>query len=269
MIAKARAIVGGFLHRARARRALAEVLRGSAGSAALADWSRSLREPTTYYLDCVRVFHGRDFPADLKEHRAYFQTAGRGFGEDAFHVMWWMIFRELRPVRFLEIGVYRGQTLSLAASLQRLFQIEGTVTGLSPFSPAGDACSTYRTQVNYYEDTLANFGHFNLPRPELVQAYSTDDEARERVAREEWDAVYIDGNHDYEVARADWDMCAARTRKGGLIVLDDSASLTSYDPPAFATAGHRGPSQLAEEIDRSVFREVLRVGHNRVFEKLA
>jgi hypothetical protein len=64
-------------------------------------------------------------------------------------------------------------------------------------------------------------------------------------------------------------MCAARTRKGGLIVLDDSASLTSYDPPAFATAGHPGPSQLAEEIDRSVFREVLRVGHNRVFEKLA
>jgi len=269
VISKARAIVGGYLHRARARRALQEVLRRTTDASGLADWSRSLQNPTGFYLDCVRVFHNRQFPEELKAHRAYFQTAARGFGEDAFHVMWWMLFRELRPTHFLEIGVYRGQTLSLAALLKRMLGLEGSVTGISPFSPAGDACSTYRKSVNYREDTLENFRHFNLPTPELVQAFSTDAAARERIGQSSWDAVYIDGNHDYDVARGDWELCAQHTRIGGLIVLDDAALLTTYDPAAFATAGHPGPSHLAEEIDRRAFREVLRVGHNRVFEKLA
>jgi hypothetical protein len=36
----------------------------------------------------------------------------------------------------------------------------------------------------------------------------------------------------------------------------------------FATAGHPGPTRLAGEIDRKKFREILQVGHNRVFQKL-
>ena len=85
---------------------------------ALADWSRSLSDPTGYYLDCFRAFHLR-LPAELREHRAYFTTGGRGFGEDAFHTMWSMLFTRF-PIRsYLEIGVFRGQTLTLAALLQR------------------------------------------------------------------------------------------------------------------------------------------------------
>jgi hypothetical protein len=270
MIARIRAIAGGFLHRRRARRALDAVLRQPAPDAdALSDWSRSLRDPDGYYLDCVRHFHSAGFPAELKEHRTYFQTAGRGFGEDAFHVMWWMIFRELRPEHFLEIGVYRGQTLSLAALLQRRFGIKGSVTGISPFSPAGDSSTSYLEEVDYLEDTLANFARCGLPAPELVRAFSTDPAAVARIDRDVWDAVYIDGNHDYEVAKADWEACAARVRIGGLIVLDDSALGTGYHPPAFATAGHPGPSRVAAEIAGGAFAEVLRVGHNRVFRKLA
>ena len=270
MISKARSVVGGFLHRRRARKALDETLRAPAPKPeALADWSRSLREPDAYYLDCVRLFHGPDFPAELKDHRAYFQTGGRGFGEDAFHVMWWMIFSELRPARFLEIGVYRGQTLRLAALMQRSLGIAGSVTGVSPFSPAGDSSTSYLEQVDYLQDTLANFARFDLPKPELVQAFSTAPAARQRIAEQEWDAIYIDGNHDYEVAKADWELCATRIRSGGVIVLDDSARDTSYRAPAFATAGHPGPSRVAGEIDGLVFSEVLRVGHNRVFRKLA
>jgi predicted O-methyltransferase YrrM len=103
----------------------------------------------------------------------------------------------------------------------------------------------------------------------LVQAFSTAPAARQRIAEQEWDAIYIDGNHDYEVAKADWELCAARIRTGGMVVLDDSALDTGYRAPAFATAGHPGPSRVAGEIDGRVFSEVLRVGHNRVFRKLA
>jgi hypothetical protein len=266
MFNKIRRTLGGAMHRVRARRSLQEVLTEKADHAVLEDWTRSLTDPTGYYLDCVRYFHSRHFPAELKEHRNYFLKDQRGFGEDAFHVMWWMIFREIRPSRFLEIGVYRGQTLSLASLLQRDLGINGSVTGISPFTASGDSVSRYREKVDYLADTKANFAHFQLAEPDLVQAFSTEDAAIERVTRETWDAIYIDGNHDYEVARADWDLCAAHVATRGLIVLDDSAMNTAYQPPAFASAGHPGPSRLASEIDSGSFREVLRVGHNRVFQ---
>jgi len=54
----------------------------------------------------------------------------------------------------------------------------------------------------------------------------------------------------------------------GLIVLDDSALETAYRPPFFAKKGLPGPSRLAAEIDKSIFREILMVGHNRVFQRI-
>lgn len=230
-------------------------------------WSDSLSDPTTFYSRCVRYFH-QSLPEDLRAHRLYFSKEQRGFGEEAFHVMWWMLFQEFRPGTFLEIGVYRGQTLSLAALLQRHFGIEGTITGISPFASAGDAVSRYRGDVNYQEDTLANFRHFSLAEPDLHKCFSTDPDAVSLISSREWDCVYIDGNHDYEVALADWKNCSAAVVQGGIVVLDDSALGTDYRPPAFATGGHPGPSRVAEEIDRSRFQEILRVGHNRVFQKL-
>ena len=267
MIGALRKHLGGALHKLRSKQALRKVLAQGADFSALEDWERSLSDPTGYYLDCVRYFHGPYFPEELKKHRRYFLQDQRGFGEDAFHVMWWMLFREIRPKSFLEIGVYRGQTLSLAALLQRTLGIEGFVTGISPFSPAGDAVSTYREHLDYLQDTQLNFRAFDLPVPYLLRAYSTDQIATERISQAACETIYIDGNHDYEIAKADWSVCGACVRTGGIIVLDDSALSTAYNPPRFATAGHPGPSQLALEIDNEEFREVLRVGHNRVFQK--
>lgn len=267
MIGALRKHLGGALHRFRSKQALQRVLSLEAELSALEEWGCSLSDPTGYYLDCVRYFHGPHFPEELKKHRRYFQQDQRGFGEDAFHVMWWMLFQKIRPERFLEIGVYRGQTISLAALLHRMLAIRGSVTGISPFSPVGDSVSTYRGNLDYLQDTLLNFRAFDLSVPELLQAYSTDQVATERLKQEAWDAIYIDGNHDYEVARADWDLCAAHVRPGGIIVLDDSALNTAYRPPAFAIAGHPGPSQVAGEVDSTQFSEILRIGHNRVFQR--
>ena len=34
-------------------------------------------------------FH-HNCPQEIREHRRYFSQHGRGFGEDAFHAMWWL-----------------------------------------------------------------------------------------------------------------------------------------------------------------------------------
>lgn len=235
-------------------------------------WNRSLGNPTSFYLECVRYFYQK-LPGQLRQHRLYFHNVPgnrRGFGENAFHVMWYLLLEEFKPANFLEIGVYRGQVVSLIALWARLNHISCSVYGVSPFSPAGDAVSKYRSDINYYEDTLANFDHFNLPHPQLLKAYSTDPAAVELIGTTGWEMVYIDGNHDYEVARKDWEVCSRNVKPGGIIVLDDAALNTAYRPPAcLASRGHPGPSRLTQEIDPSKFREILQVGHNRAFQKIS
>lgn len=232
------------------------------------DFSSSLLKPTDYYHRAFQDFH-TIVPEEIRKHREFFQVELRGFGEDAFHTMWWRLVRKFQPRRFLEIGVYRGQTLSLVSLLAKMERSPCEVCGISPFSSAGDSVSTYIKALDYRADTLANFANFNLPVPELLQAYSTDQEAVAFIGQRTWDMIYIDGNHDYEIVKADWAICSKAVDPGGLIVLDDSGLSTDYLPPAFATGGHPGPSRLASEIDRRVFEEVLQVGHNRVFRKIA
>jgi predicted O-methyltransferase YrrM len=235
---------------------------------ALTNWSRSLADPTGFYRDCFRYFHLQS-PAELQAHRHYFQSSQLGFGDDAFHVMWFLLFRKYKPRIFLEIGVYRGQVLSLAALLQRQLGFQGEVVGISPFEALGDSVSKYDTEIDYLADTRANFAHFNLPEPHLLKARSADSAALNLIASRKWDCIYIDGSHDYQIAKADWNICSSHINKGGLIVLDDAGLGTEFEPPIFSMKGHPGPSRVADEIDRTKFREVLQVGHNRVFEKLS
>jgi hypothetical protein len=261
----------GRRHAWRQRAAQRQWLRrfsGATDEITRAQWDDSLKNPTEFYARCFHYFHTR-LPEPLREHRAYFETGGRGFGEKAFHVMWFLLFREFQPASFLEIGVFRGQTLSLAALQARHFKSDCFVQGISPFSQAGDAVSKYRGNLDYQTDTLENFAHFSLPAPALLKAFSTDEMAKKLVASRPWSLIYIDGNHDYEIARQDWELCATHLQPAGIIVLDDAGLTTSYSPPIFATGGHPGPSRLAQEVDRKKFRELLQVGHNRVFQKIS
>src|SRR5215831_9883597 len=160
-------------------------------------WERGLKEPTAFYFECLRYFY-QESPPEIRAHRAYFCKDQRGFGENPFHVMWFLLFREFKPSNFLEIGVFRGQTISLAALCSRLLNFHFEVYGISPFTAAGDSVSVYGTDIDYLEDTLRNFDFFGLTHPRLLRARSMDKPAVELVSSKAWDMAYIDGNHDYE-----------------------------------------------------------------------
>jgi hypothetical protein len=243
-------------------------LSGVAEEIARSQWEQSLSAPTEFYERCFQYFHA-NLPEFLREHRFYFEAEGRGYGERAFHVLWFLLIREFKPESFLEIGVFRGQTVSLVSLIARHFKIHPLLQGVSPFSRTSDTVSHFDAGVDYYQDTLKNFAHFSLPAPELLDAYSTDKAAVELIASRDWACIYIDGNHDYEIVIQDWNLCSAHVLPGGVIVLDDSGLTSKYVPPLFATGGIEGPSRLAKEIDRTRFREILQVGHNRVFQRIA
>ena len=206
-------------------------------------------------------------PQLLREHRAYFVQDDRGFGEDAFHAMWWLLVREFRPKTCLEIGVYRGQIISLWALISQLLNLPCKVHGISPFTAIGDGVSLYREDLNYLQDTRAHFDHWQLPSPVLVRGLSTDLPAVNHVVERTWDLIYIDGSHEFEIALADYRLCRDYLKPGGLLVMDDASLGTSFHPPLFAFAGHVGPSRVAVEYAIKELRFLGAVGHNNVFIK--
>lgn len=182
-------------------------------------------------------------PLAVQRHREFFRGGRRGFGENAFHALWWLLFKQYKPVNCVEIGVYRGQVISLWALMGRLLGYSPDVVGISPFSAAGDEVSIYDSKIDYYADTLESFRHFELSAPTLVRGYSTGSEAHAAMSSRLWDLIYIDGSHEYDVVLSDYRLSAQQLRPGGLLVMDDASAETSYRPPRFSlpdTLAHRG-----------------------------
>ncbi len=206
-------------------------------------------------------------PSEILEHRSYYKRERRGFGEDALHAMWWTLLREFRPRLALEIGVYRGQVLSLWGLIAKLEGFTCEIHGISPFSSTGDSVSHYLGHVDYLEDTLASNKLFGLKDPRLVKALSSDVMAVKHIRAHRWDLAYVDGNHDFDAALADYELCRDALAPGGLLVMDDSSLYTSYRPPAFSFAGHPGPSRVVSELAMRELTFLGGVGHNNVFRK--
>ncbi len=208
----------------------------------------------------------------LIHHRKYFSIEKRGFGENAFHVMWYLLVKLFKPKNFLEIGVYRGQVLSLISYISKLENYEIEVYGISPFDESGDEVSEY-IELNYFEDTIKNFEHFELSNPNLLKAFSTDKKAKDFIRSKKWDMVYIDGSHDYEVVVNDVEITIPNLSKGGFLIMDDSSLFTDYEPKNLKTKvssfkGHEGPSKVFTELLKDKRLEfIIGVGHNNVFRK--
>lgn len=206
-------------------------------------------------------------PSEIREHRRYFSQEGRGYGEDAFHAMWWLLQTEFRPKLCLEIGVFRGQVISLWGVISKKLGVVCDIHGISPFEPIGDTVSQYQSKYSYMTDTLNAFKLFDLSAPTLIKGLSTDLVALNHISSTKWDLIYIDGNHDYEVALEDYQNCILALNPGGLLVMDDSSLGTSFVPPAFSFAGHPGPSRVVAERAKIELDFLGAIGHNNVFRK--
>ena len=207
-------------------------------------------------------------PEPVREHRNYFNQDMRGFGEDALHAMWWTLLTEFKPTLALEIGVYRGQVVSLWGLIAKLSGFECEVHGVSPFSPAGDQVSTYLSSLDYLQETFESSRRFGLSDPHLFKGYSTDVTAVEYIKSRKWNLIYVDGNHDYEVALSDYILSRDSLQEGGVLIMDDSSLNTEFSPPSFSFAGHPGPSRVVQERAMKEMQFLGGVGHNNVFKKV-
>jgi hypothetical protein len=199
------------------------------------------------YLRFLSDYSSR-IPKEIKRHREYYCQNQRGFGEDAFHSAWFRFFEVTRPVNCLEIGVYRGQTISLWALLGKSMNFAPNIYGISPLSDVGDEHGTY-LKLEYTKDIESHFEYFRLPQPTLLRASSTDEIAISMIQNNIWDLIYIDGSHEYETAKKDYENAKIGLKLGGYLVLDDSSLNTNYYPQTpKSTRGWPGPSRVFDEI---------------------
>ena len=109
----------------------------------------------------------------VKNHRKYFKLDNRGFGEDAFHSFWEDLMQNFKPKNILEIGVYRGQSISLFTLLSKIYHLDCEVWGLSPLNSSADKVSNY-DEIEYRADINKHYKYFNLGKPNLFESYSNN-----------------------------------------------------------------------------------------------
>lgn len=165
----------------------------------------------------------------LKEHRDFVEK-GYGFGERSFWCMWKLLCDEMpEGFSFLEIGCYKGATLSLI----KLLRPDATVHGVSPLSTEGNYPeSDYKADINYIHE------HFGLDKPNIFQGLSTEKWVIYAVNDlGTWDIIYIDGGHDYNTVTSDLTNYSPLVKVGGYLVMDDANCELNMPPGYFR--GHQ------------------------------
>jgi hypothetical protein len=258
------------------RRTLSRFAAYNAGRQYLAEFDRDLSifDVNRHYPDLAlqyryfRQFFWHQAPPWLRDHRRFFTQEQRGFGENAFHAMWYLLFRDLRPTTFVEIGVYRGQVFTLAKLLSQRFGIDTAFLAISPFDNSGDLTTAYGNH-DYYRDVRSFAERFgvSVADAELCRALSTDPAAIAALSSQPWDVAYIDGSHDYEIVCADFQNVSANLAPQGVIVMDDAGLYSGYQPGRFSFAGHPGPSRVLREALSGGWRRLAQVGHNVILRR--
>ena len=229
----------------------------------------------------------------LASHRQHVETAKLGYGDAAFHHLWLLLLaaahQRFGPISALEIGVFKGQTISLWALLSREHHIPVHIHAITPlegqpiktarwwrslryrfdrhFREKSDSGSFY--PVDDYEAIVrAHFAFHGLDFDQVVlmRGYSTAPAIREHAATSRYQLLYIDGDHTYAGVVADIEHYAPLVAPGGWLVMDDA----SFDQPGTVFwKGYDSVARACQLLPSFGFKNVLNIGHNRVFERFA
>jgi hypothetical protein len=227
----------------------------------------------------------------LAGHRAHVDRYKLGFGDPAFHAMWQHLLAAAHDrfgsVDVLEIGVFKGQVVSLWALLAKAHGWPVRVHGVTPFEgqplPGAKWWRSLQTRLNpwfrervrsgdfYPEDDYEEIVRRHLAHHALdfdavrwVRGYSHDPDVLGAVRNDCFHVIYVDGGHTYEAASTDIANFAPKVVPGGWLVMDDA----SYDLPGTAFwKGYASVARACRLLPDLGFKNVLNVGHNRIFEK--
>lgn len=157
----------------------------------------------------------------LKEHRDFVEQNAFGFGERSFHWFWKLLVDEMpKEFEFLEIGIFRGQSLSLIELLAIKANKVVYRWGISPLdSTDGHWSSDYKADIKRIHD------EFNIEESyEIYEGLSTDNRFVQCANdTSPYDIIYLDGGHTFDVVTLDFKNYPCMTKVGGYFIVDDAA----------------------------------------------
>jgi hypothetical protein len=230
----------------------------------------------------------------LAEHRKHVEENKLGFGDAAFHAMWSALLTEAATrfgqVRTLEIGIFKGQVISLWSLLAKTRGLDLQVSALGPLAGQPRPVSRfrllnslryrldrrYREQIdnaNYYDDAdyegivrrLFERYQMDFNHVRLLRGFSTDPDILRKVEADTYHLIYVDGDHSYDGAMHDFRTFGPKVVPGGWLIADDAGGDL---PGTVFWKGHEAVGRAVRTLPSLGFRNVLNVGHNRVYERL-
>jgi hypothetical protein len=228
----------------------------------------------------------------LSAHRRHIEENRLGFGDPAFHSMWLTLLKaatqRFGTPRMLEIGVYKGQVISLWALLALKLNLDVSISAISPLAGQPQPHSKWRARLlyrvsrrfreqvnngNFYEDAdyegavRGLFAHWKIDfgRVAMHRGFSTDEKLLHALRGEIFHIVYVDGDHTFAGARHDFLTFGPKVALGGWLVADDAATDL---PGSVFWKGHYAVTEAAKILPSLGFKNVLNVGHNRIYERV-
>lgn len=200
---------------------------------------------------------------ELKDYRDWIEQNIFGFGERSFIWMWKILIDEMPAnFNFLEIGVFRGQVLGAVRLISDMANKNAGIIGVTPLDSTGG-----HWESDYEQDIKTLFDTFKLAPPRIIKGLSTDPETIKSVPNIDYDMVYIDGGHSYDVVKSDLTHYPPMVKVGGYLIIDDCANRYNLPPGYF-----RGIDTVSKAVDEVLpnehFKELFSVVHNRVFKRI-
>lgn len=100
----------------------------------------------------------------------------------------------------------------------------------------------------------------------IYQGYSTDQRILDLTADLTFHVVYVDGDHTLKGALHDFKIFGSKVVIGGWLVADDAGCAL---PGSAFWKGHKAVSRAAEILPTIGFRNIINVGHNRIYEHVS
>lgn len=203
---------------------------------------------------------------ELKAHRDFVENHIFGFGERSFQWMWKLIVDEMpKEFTFMEIGVFKGQTLSLCKLLADWIGKKAKRYGVTPLSTEGGVWdSDYKRDIKIIHDEFKLKNDYTL-----IVGLSEDPATIEEASKIPLDILYIDGGHEERHITNDIDNYAHLVKPGGYLVIDDCCNSMRMPFGYF-----QGIEPVTKVVDDKLpltgtkdWEFILSVVHNRVYRR--
>lgn len=208
---------------------------------------------------CVLV---NDTP-QLKELRDWVEANHFGFGERSFYWMWFKLVQVMpKQFSFLEIGVFRSQTLALIKLLSDMANKKVERYGVTPLNTADG-----HWESDYKKDGETIHDQFGLQKDyHIIKGYSQDITVFHEANQRQYNIVYIDGGHTYDVVTSDLRNYPNMVKVNGYLVIDDSANDLKMEWGYFQ--GIEAVTKAVLEWENEDFEFQFNVVHIKVYKRI-